>query len=315
MECDLADDAGLYSEVRTYLATDEDVTREGIAALFEQAGANDAIGPEDVFVLFVAGHGVALDGRYYYLPADHPRIEGTKVERERLIREHAISQSDFEEWLRAVPAQKALLLYDTCESGAVVRSQRSLAQDGERETAVRQLARGTGRWVLTASTETTPAREGLFGRFGAFTFAVLEAIGDGDANSDGFINVTELAGNVTERLPEITEDAFGSTQIQVPTFGTPPGQGGAAFPFVGRKQVAALASDFIPRTPTHVVIVRGILGTIRGGQCAAPANDNPTELPAGSLVRVVSAEGGVAKLAREGELVGCLPESSIATLS
>ncbi|WP_376703415.1 hypothetical protein RQ479_29925 [Mesorhizobium sp. ISC25] len=46
-----------------------------------------------------------------------------------------------------------------------------------------------------------------------FSYVVLDAIGAADANSDGLVDVTELAGFVDSNVPNVSYDAFRMRQI------------------------------------------------------------------------------------------------------
>jgi hypothetical protein len=46
-----------------------------------------------------------------------------------------------------------------------------------------------------------------------FTYALLEGIGAGDADSNGLIEVTELASYVDRRVPDLSFEAFKQRQV------------------------------------------------------------------------------------------------------
>ncbi len=61
--------------------------------------------------------------------------------------------------------------------------------------------------VLTSSGGTEPSREDAAwgGGHGAFTYALLEALGTvADGNRDGLVGVTELTGYLARRVPALT---------------------------------------------------------------------------------------------------------------
>lgn len=182
---------GLFAEVRPTILTDRAVTRAGLEAAFAKMA--EGMNPQDLFVLYLAGHGEVRDGRYLFLPAD------LKYTNEQALLEGAVSQQDFEQLLLGIPAQKSLMLLDTCYAGQVVAT-RGL----ERKTAIDRLMRATGRAVIAASSEREMALEGHQGH-GVFTFALLEGLrGLADGNDDRRVDLTELSGHVSNRVPEIT---------------------------------------------------------------------------------------------------------------
>src|SRR5689334_12485714 len=107
-----------------------------------------------------------------------------------------------------------------------------------------------GRTILSASTDVTPALEGYRGH-GVFTFALLDALERGDADGNGLVEVTELAGFVDAEVPDISFKAFNFRQVPQMRLT------GSNFPLVKPTALLPRADDrpSIPRKPTHVVIV------------------------------------------------------------
>ncbi|MFA9462646.1 caspase family protein, partial [Thiohalorhabdus sp. Cl-TMA] len=103
---------GLFRDIHVHTLFDAAVDRAGIAETFDEVGAQ--VNPEDVFVFFLAGHGVTnrQDGDYYFLPADF------RYTSQSAVAEQGLSKGFFQESLARVPAGKALVLLDTCQSGA-----------------------------------------------------------------------------------------------------------------------------------------------------------------------------------------------------
>jgi uncharacterized caspase-like protein len=102
---------GLYDEINLSLVLDADATAKGIEAAVNKV-ANNA-NPNDVFVLFIAGHGRSIAGTYYFLPQDLTFEAGRTVEKD------AIGQDQLQAWLAKITAQKSILILDTCESASV----------------------------------------------------------------------------------------------------------------------------------------------------------------------------------------------------
>lgn len=81
-------------------------------------------------------------------------------------------------------SSESVSLFDTCESGSLTREHVTV-RGLERLASLERLTLAVGRTILSASTEDAPAFEGYRGH-GVFTFSVLDAIEQGDANGDGF---------------------------------------------------------------------------------------------------------------------------------
>lgn len=201
-----------------------------------------------------------------------------------------------------------MLLYDTCESGSLTgpAGTRGL----ERVAAMARMTRAMGRTVLAASTDDEPALEGYRGH-GVFTYALLDALGRADRDTNEAIEVTELAAYVDRVVPELSYAAFKVRQVPQMSLT------GSDFP-VGRitallsEQLPAGAAADEPRVPrqsTHVLIA---VAAIR--EAAAANSPVVIELPAGSQVRVVKTAGGWTLIARDGEALGYVESEALLRL-
>jgi TolB-like protein len=187
---------GPYREVRSLVLTNEDVTRqsimEGLSRFLAQAG------PDDVAMLFIAGHGVrdVASGSYYFLP--HPANADTLLS-------DGLRMSDFDELLRLVRRNvgSVIVMLDTCHSGALgIPTKRMVSAD---EMAA-QVTTGEGFFLLAATKPGEESKEQSGLGHGAFTFAALEGIrGSADADGDGTLTVSELFSYVARRVPALTQ--------------------------------------------------------------------------------------------------------------
>ena len=185
---------------------DAEVTRSQLSAAFE-ALAN-RVRAEDVFIFFLAGHGVTVDGRYYFLPVDF------RYHNQGSFRESAVSEEDLQRWLSGIAAQKSLVMLDRCNSGSYVEAQLS-SRGMAAKTAIDRLIRATGRATISASSASEVALEGVEGH-GVLTYSLLEALADGDrlnGNRDGWVSTLELTAFVAEAVPELTMRHFGYEQV------------------------------------------------------------------------------------------------------
>ena len=193
----------LYQNVFTFSLFDGDVTKEGIKSSFEKLGSQ--IQPDDVFVFYIAGHGVTYDedGDYYYLPSDFRYRNAQDIEKQ------GISKKDLIHFLTLIKASKTLVLMDTCNSGSFLGgSTRGLSE----KTAVDRLTRSTGHATIVASLKSQVAMEGYKGH-GIFTYIFVEGLsGKADANNDGFITLQELSGYVEEEVPHRSYEKWGYEQ-------------------------------------------------------------------------------------------------------
>jgi WD40 repeat protein/uncharacterized caspase-like protein len=209
--------AGLYGEVRVTLALDRDATRDNLDRLVNKVAAD--IHPRDSFMLFAAAHGAAENGRFYLIPQDYQNgPPGTLAQR-------AIGQTAMQDWLaNRIKARKAIVLLDTCESGALIAGYRTSRIDTPAsEAAVGRLHEATGRPVLTATAAGQAAGEGIIAGsregHGYFTWAVLDALRHGDSNGNGLIELSELAAHVQSVVPKVAAGIVVRAAASEPTSG------------------------------------------------------------------------------------------------
>lgn len=217
--------AGLYKSVVVHpLILDGAATKQGLQAAFEELGKS--VRPEDVFILYMSGHGATLDGRYYFIPQD------AKDGNLQTQLESSIGQDQLQEWMTRVPALRSVLIYDTCESGSTTEDLTRL-RDEQQLMAVEKLSKSSGRTVLTASTDSAPAREG-YKKHAIFTYVLLDALALADSNNNGRIEVGELGEYLKAKLPVLSETAkFGRQVPQVKITGSD-------FSLVNRASVAEI---------------------------------------------------------------------------
>ncbi len=194
----------LFSGIDTYRLHDEQVTKEKMEDIFRQIGSKTRRG--DVFLLFMAGHGLTddADGMYYFLPVNFRYTGQESVARD------GISMNDFKRFLTNIQAMKTLLLIDTCNSGSF--SEAVASRGVADKTAISKLARAVGRATIAASSKNQVALEGYEGH-GVFSYILLEGMKGKAADKKGEITINRLATFIEETLPELTFKKWGYEQI------------------------------------------------------------------------------------------------------
>ena len=194
----------LFDKVHVETLFDREATLEGIENKFDKLSKE--VNTNDVFVFYVAGHGLNLDGKYHFIPWE------LIYRNEDSVRKKSLTQERMQTLLAKIPALKSVVLLDTCNSGAFAKpSSRGLAE----KTAMDKLIRATGRATIAASSESQVALEGYKGH-GVFTYALLQAMrgsADKTGNRNGEISVNELAEYVSEKVPKITFKEWGYEQF------------------------------------------------------------------------------------------------------
>jgi hypothetical protein len=193
---------GVYGKVQVRKALDEQAARAGLDRIVREL--SDQIQPRDTFVLFAAAHGYSnrQNGRFYLIPQDYQG--GTNP---AALASRAIGQDSLQDWVaNRIKAKKAIILLDTCRSGALTAGYtRSRIDERPSEAGVGRLHEATGRPVLTAAAAGEDALEvGKLGH-GVFTTALIDALHHGDRDGDGLIEVSELAAYVEEHVPKLAD--------------------------------------------------------------------------------------------------------------
>lgn len=198
----------LYRSVEVKLLTDAEVTADKLGAAFaEMAGKTTT---SDMFVLYLAGHGKTVDGRYYFIPQDFA-IDGEFNNKalNAAVKVRGIAQDQWQKWFAAVPARRSVILFDTCDSGTLAGDE---TQELERTAANDRLAQATGRSILAASGGSEEAIEGYRGH-GLFTYNVLDAIFRSDGDNSGTVELNELAAYVYGQVSELSQKVFKRRQV------------------------------------------------------------------------------------------------------
>jgi len=153
--------------------------------------------PEDVVIIYLAGHGKAVEGDYHFIPADFVYDSDQAYKRGATL-----SHQNLEAMLVNLGAGKRLLILDTCGSGAAIAAR----PGGEEKDAIARLMRSTGRYILAAASPQGKALEDGEKGHGIYSYALMEGLAGGaDPKNTGRIEVDELASYVARRVPQLTE--------------------------------------------------------------------------------------------------------------
>ena len=184
---------GLFREVVASVLTDANASLDNIQKTVSEMAAR--IQPADEFVLYLAGHGKAINGEYTFVPwnAIYSNLKA--------LHDQSLNEERLQALLKTIRATKTLLLLDTCSAGAALNG-RELGEKG----SIERLASLTGRGILAATKSDQVALEGVEGH-GVFTYAVLDSLTNA-FDSDGLIQVGLLADRVEKMVPEITLKRF-----------------------------------------------------------------------------------------------------------
>lgn len=200
---------GFYSDITVTTLVDGEATAPGIENAVNRIAAG--VEPRDTFVLYIAAHGYSVGGRFYLIPQDYDG--GTNPQS---LARKAVGQERLQDWIaNKIHARKALILLDTCESGALTNGYAHSRTDGPAsDAALGRLHEATGRPVLAAAAAGKPAFEGYRGH-GVFTWALIDSLYHGDTDADGNIALSELVAHVQNTVPRISAEMAGTGRAAI----------------------------------------------------------------------------------------------------
>jgi len=187
----------LYHRVETRLLRSRtEVTQ---AAILEALGKLRATRPEDVVVIFMAGHGQSIGEHWYFLPGDMP-LSPERGQTHFLLDSHAISTRRLIQAIQAIPAGRILLAIDSCQSGQVT----STLSKGQELRAMASIGREAGVHVLAATRSNEYAVEFESLGHGAFTLALLSGLTQAERGGGTTIRALPLLAFAERETPAIS---------------------------------------------------------------------------------------------------------------
>jgi len=221
--------AGHYAEVHVTTLFDAEATGDGISNAIEAISRQ--AGPQDTLVVYVASHGWTIGQRYYLLPHEFAQAEGQTIN--DAVQQWGLPIDELGNKLSQVPALKRVLIFDTCMSGSVTKSERS---PFEFRGAVERFARSQAVFTLAASAEDANAFEHpMTGDMGILTFILLASVGTiedehnllGGArvesgSTNGSVDVLEWFRFAEKHAPRLYEKLTGQKEHYVEVRGREP---------------------------------------------------------------------------------------------
>ncbi len=186
---------------QVHLLTETQAARDDVLSALDilSKSTND----ESTVVIYFSGHGHQVTSTtseaYYLMPYGY--------DTEKLFKT-AISGAEYADRLRAIPAQKLLVMLDCCHAGGVGDAKVpgvKLAKSPLPPESLALLSAGKGRVLIASSQEDELSYAGQ--PYSAFTLALIEALcGRGVAKKDGYVRVSDLAMYTREKVPGRTNE-------------------------------------------------------------------------------------------------------------
>lgn len=196
-------------------------TSANFAAAFE--AARDAR-PQDVLVVYLAGHGIATNtggSSYAYLTAEARSADPSVLGDPEVRRITAVTAEQLVAWIKEIPTTKQVFLLDTCSAGAAIADlveRRDIP--GDQVRAIERLRSRTGFHVLMGCAADRVSYEASNYRQGLLTYALLEGMAGAALRDGAFVDVAGLFQYAADRVPDLAVDVGG---IQRPMIASPGG--------------------------------------------------------------------------------------------
>jgi len=204
-----------YPATQVKFIHDAGATKAGILA--ELDALAQRAGEKDTVFLFYAGHGaLGTDGNYYFVSHD-AQLQGNRV-----VAKTGVSEGELLAKLRALKAQRVLMIFNACFSGNLSQSldpaldlepEALAASNLAEETAAALLGTGQGRIIITACGEAQKSYFFASDPNTIFTQALLAGLrGKGVSNSGGFISAFSLYEHVYATVNEFAQEKLQTKQ-------------------------------------------------------------------------------------------------------
>ncbi len=211
---------------------EEQPTKENFKKAFADIAARAK--PEDIVVVYLAGHGVSFGGgtdSYFYLTKEARTASADELA--KVLKTSTISSEELIDWLTFnkdnendifIKAMKQVVILDTCASGnaagrLALTAKRDLS--GDQIRAVEFLKDKTGTFVLMASTADAPSYEASqFGQ-GLLTYSLLQAMKGAALDKGEYVDVQQLFSYAQKEVPRLATNIGG---IQSPIVSAPLGK-------------------------------------------------------------------------------------------
>ncbi len=197
----------LYMNVFEKVLVDAAVTKNNLLSVIEDFGKS--VQPDDVFILYLAGHGIThTDGDYYYIPWDFSNSNSNSVEFT------AVSKWQIIKALSSVKAENITIILDTCNSASFGSKQPSDKEllNMSKQAIIERMGALSGFDLIAACTSTQVAVDNFNGH-GVFTACLLDGIkGAADLDQNKQITSAELATYVIKEVPIQSNKKYGYKQ-------------------------------------------------------------------------------------------------------
>jgi hypothetical protein len=179
--------------------------------ILSDIGSLSSLSSGDTVLLYFSGHGTSVNGEFYLVPYLGVNDDASGA----IVYGNCLSSSELDEALSKLPTNKVIVILDSCYSGGFVDAGSAIdtaPQDyGPNDEgieaspvatafanfgallAANAISRGATPPIVisAAGSEELSYEKGSPYGHGLFTFFILKAVAEADANGDGYITTTE----------------------------------------------------------------------------------------------------------------------------
>jgi hypothetical protein len=178
--------------------------------------------PQDILMIYLAGHGVTLgrgSDEYCYLTADARSTDVDALADSAVRAQTAITSAEMADWIKAIAAQKKVVVLDTCSAGAAA-AQLVKPRDlnGDQIRAIDRMQERTGLHVLMGSAADAVSYEASQYGQGLLTYALLRGMKGAALREESYVDVSRLFQYAKDEVPKLAGSIGG---IQDPRYMAP----------------------------------------------------------------------------------------------
>ncbi len=200
-----------FAKIEVVSLFDQQATKANIVAAIEKLKTAQ---PEDAVIVYFAGHGLAVEPRFYLIPHDlgytGKRESLTPAAMKQVLR-NSISDEELTSLFEGVGAGQLLMVIDACNSGQVLESEET-RRGPMNSKGLAQLAYEKGISVLTASQSYQAALENKELGHGYLTFALIEdglkQMAADNRPRDGKVLLREWFDHASAKVPRMQEKNY-----------------------------------------------------------------------------------------------------------
>jgi len=208
----------LYKNVHVTELLDQHATHDAIRDAIRRTAA--ATKPQDTLVVFLAGHGIMVGQRYYFVPYEF-RHKQARLDDD--LRQQGFPADELAVLLASAGALKRLFILDTCASGGALSAGFQGRSGFALRGAIERLSRTQGVFTIAASAASEEAQEsGKLGH-GVLTYTLLAGLNDVDrgplestpvhsGRQDRVVDVLSWFSYAAGQVPRLTQQLFGVAQ-------------------------------------------------------------------------------------------------------